>query len=172
MNHRILRKEAAFTVALTVALQHDQLQSNIPVISAHARPSLGVATLLHSSSVAFRLPGSRTNGKFATVNKSQIQKLLVQGYMRGHAAILAQTIQSFPLRICVVDNSRSMQKTHGHRFTKILELSKIRVVKCTQWRELKDCVKYHARMAAALEAPTTFCMLNNPGCSPNSKQFG
>jgi hypothetical protein len=158
-------------VPVAVALQHDQLQGNIPVISAHARPSLAVATLSHSSSVV-RLPGSRTNGKFVTVNKSQIQKLLVQGYMRGHAAILAQTIQSFPLRICVVDNSRSMQKTHGYRFTKLLELSKIKVVKCTQWRELKDCVKYHARMAAALEAPTTLCMLNNPGCSPNSKQFG
>jgi hypothetical protein len=159
-------------VPVAVALRHDQLQHDIPVVSAHARPSLAAATSSHCTSVAFRLPGSRTDGELSTVTESQIQKLLIQGYTRGHAAILAQTIKSFPLRIWVVDNSGSMQKTDGHRFAETAESGDIKVVECSRWRELKDCVEYHARMAAALEAPTTFRMLNDPGCGPNSKQFG
>ena len=152
-------------VPVAVALQQDQLQGDIPIVSAQATSS-------HSSSVAFCLPSSRTTGELATVSESQIQKLLVQGYTRGHAAVLAQTIKSFPLRIWVIDNSGSMQKTDGHRFAETEVSSEIKVVECSRWRELKDCVEYHARMAAALEAPTTFRMLNDPGCGPNSNQFG
>ena len=66
-----------------------------------------------------------------------------------------------------------MQRTDGHR---LVETGKIphdfKVVECARWMELKDCVAHHVRMAATLHAPTTFRMLNDPGCGLNSQQFG
>ncbi|KAL7523169.1 hypothetical protein ACHAXR_000050, partial [Thalassiosira sp. AJA248-18] len=62
----------------------------------------------------YKLPSSRRNGEFAPVPEQRIQQLTNQGYTRGLATSLAQTIKNFPLRIWVVDNSGSMQNTDGH----------------------------------------------------------
>jgi hypothetical protein len=99
------------------------------------------------------------------------RELAHQGYTRGHAVSLARTIQNFPLRIWVVDNSGSMQHTDGHRFVETSRKCEFKVVDCSRWNELRDCVIYHAQMAAALGAPTIFRMLNDPRCGPNSRQF-
>ena len=135
----------------------------------NARPMLATANMGRSS---YKLPSSRINGQFAPVPESQIQQLMKQGYTRGLSTSLAQTIKSFPLRIWVVDNSGSMQKTDGHRFVETKRTQDVKVVDCSRWNEIKDCIEYHAQMAAALEAPTTFRMLNDPACGPNSQQFG
>ena len=95
-----------------------------------------------------------------------------QGYTRGLASSLAKTIKTFPLRIWVVDNSGSMQNTDGHRFVETKRTQDIKVVSCSRWDEIRECITYHAEMAAALEAPTTFRMLNDPAVGPNSQQFG
>ena len=71
----------------------------------------------------------------------------------------------------VVDNSGSMQKVDGHRFVQTKRRSDVKVVSCSRWNELKETIEYHAQMAAALEAPTTFRMLNDPACGPGSQQF-
>jgi len=126
------------------------------------RPMLATANMGRSS---YKLPSSRINGQFAPVPESQIQQLMKQGYTRGLSTSLAQTIKSFPLRIWVVDNSGSMQKTDGHRFVETKRTQDVKVVDCSRWNEIKDCIEYHAQMAAALEAPTTFRMLNDPGKS-------
>jgi len=133
------------------------------------RPMLATANMGRSS---YKLPSSRINGQFAPVPESQIQQLMKQGYTRGLSTSLAQTIKSFPLRIWVVDNSGSMQKTDGHRFVETKRTQDVKVVDCSRWNEIKDCIEYHAQMAAALEAPTTFRMLNDPACGPSSQQFG
>ncbi|KAL7553200.1 hypothetical protein ACHAWF_016482 [Thalassiosira exigua] len=138
---------------------------------APARPSLATANCGHNES-NYRLPSSRRNGAFAPVPEHQIQRLVSQGFTRGHATSLAQTIKSFPLRIWVVDNSGSMQMTDGHRFVETKRTNDVRVVDCSRWKELQECIEYHAQLAAALEAPTTFRMLNDPGCGPNCQQFG
>mmetsp|Transcript_28149 Transcript_28149/g.47824 ORF Transcript_28149/g.47824 Transcript_28149/m.47824 type:complete len:417 (-) Transcript_28149:194-1444(-) len=135
------------------------------------RPSLATANMAHSKS-NYKLPSSRRNGAFAPVPEQQIQQLVKQGYTRGLATSLAQTIKSFPLRIWVVDNSGSMHKTDGHRFVETKRSQDVKVVDCSRWNEIVDCVEYHTQMAAALEAPTTFRMLNDPSCGPNSQQFG
>ena len=99
------------------------------------------------------------------------RELADHGYTRGHAVSLARTMQNFPLRIWVVDNSGSMQHTDGHRFVETSRKREVKVVECSRWNELRDCVVYHAQMAAVLGAPTIFRMLNDPGCGPNSRQF-
>ena len=80
--------------------------------------------------------------------------------------------ENFPLRMWVVDNSGSMQNTDGHRFVETKRKQDVKVVGCSRWNEIRDCIEYHAQMAAALEAPTNFRMLNDPGCGPNSQQIG
>eukprot|EP00579_Thalassiosira_antarctica_P015934 CAMPEP_0201947568 /NCGR_PEP_ID=MMETSP0903-20130614/55006_1 /ASSEMBLY_ACC=CAM_ASM_000552 /TAXON_ID=420261 /ORGANISM="Thalassiosira antarctica, Strain CCMP982" /LENGTH=602 /DNA_ID=CAMNT_0048490713 /DNA_START=141 /DNA_END=1951 /DNA_ORIENTATION=+ len=139
--------------------------------TASARPPLATSNMAHKKS-NYQLPSSRRNGAFAPVPEHQIQQLVQQGYTRGHATSLAQTIRNFPLRIWVVDNSGSMQKTDGHRFVETKRTQDVKVVNCSRWSEIQDCIEYHAQMAAALEAPTTFRMLNDPSCGPNSQQFG
>merc|ERR1712194_525843 len=131
------------------------------------RPSL--ATAQRKSS--YKLPSSR-RGVFAPVPEHQIAQLAEQGYTRGLAHSLAQTIQTFPLRIWVVDNSGSMGAVDGHRFVETKNKRDLKVASCSRWNEIRDCIEYHAQMAAALEAPTTFRMLNDPSCGPNSQQFG
>merc|ERR1712194_617106 len=131
------------------------------------RPSL--ATAQRKSS--YKLPSSRRD-VFAPVPEHQIAQLAEQGYTRGLAHSLAQTIQTFPLRIWVVDNSGSMGAVDGHRFVETKNKRDLKVASCSRWNEIRDCIEYHAQMAAALEAPTTFRMLNDPSCGPNSQQFG
>ncbi|KAK1743720.1 hypothetical protein QTG54_005317 [Skeletonema marinoi] len=94
---------------------------------------------------SYKLPSSRINGAFAP---------------------------NFPLRIWVVDNSGSMQHTDGHRFVETKRQQDVKIVSCSRWDEIKGCVEYHAQISAALEAPTTFRMLNDPHVGPNSQQFG
>jgi hypothetical protein len=132
-----------------------------------SRPGLGP-----KGKSSYRLPSSRRIGEFAAVPEQTIQSLMKQGYTRGLATSIAQTIKSFPLRIWVVDNSGSMQHTDGHRFVETRRTQDVKVVNCSRWDEIKGCVEYHAQISAALEAPTTFRMLNDPRVGPNSQQFG
>ena len=136
-----------------------------------ARPSLASANMTNNKS-NYKLPSSRRNGAIAPVPEEQIRQLTNQGYTRGLANSLSHTIKNFPLRIWVVDNSGSMQNTDGHRFVETKRSQDVKVVNCSRWNEIKDCIEYHAQMAASLEAPTTFRMLNDPACGPNSQQFG
>ena len=157
---------------VAVPLHYNQGHGDVPIATAHAaRPSFATANASHNTS-NYRLPSSRRNAALAPIAERQIQQLVDQGYTRGHAASLARTVQNFPLRIWVLDNSGSMQHTDGHRFVETSRKGEVKVVECSRWNELKDCVVYHAQMAAALEAPTTFRMLNDPGCGPNTQQFG
>jgi hypothetical protein len=153
-------------VAVPYAVSGNGIAPNAP-----ARPTLATANAgLRKSN--YKLPSSRRNGEFAAVPEHRIQQLTKQGYTRGLATSLATTIKSFPLRIWVVDNSGSMQTTDGHRFVETRRTQDVKVVGCSRWNEIKDCVEYHAQMAAALEAPTAFRMLNDPACGPGSQQFG
>jgi len=154
-------------VAVPLPVQVD----NNDTPTALARPTLATANAPFSKS-NYILPSSRSAGVMQPVPESRIQQLESQGYTRGLAKSLAQTIKKFPLRIWVVDNSGSMQATDGHRFVETKKTSNIKIASCSRWNEIKDCVEYHCQMAAALEAPTTFRMLNDPGCGPGSQQFG
>lgn len=108
-----------------------------------------------------------------TIGDAEIKALQSQGFTRGLAESLADLKTSFPLRIWVVDNSGSMQKTDGHRIISTRSKNDLKIVGCTRWDEIKEAVNYHTQMSALLEAPTTFRLLNNPGigAGPNSQKF-
>jgi hypothetical protein len=160
---------STYAVPVAVPLPNDD--GNFGGASASAPPTR-FGGLGQNGKSSYKLPSSRINGAFAPVPEEQIQNLVKQGYTRGLATSLAQTIKNFPLRIWVVDNSGSMQHTDGHRFVETRKQQDVKVVSCSRWDEIKGCVEYHAQIAAALEAPTTFRMLNDPHVGPNSQQFG
>lgn len=64
-----------------------------------------------------------------------------------------------------------MQKTDGHRIVPTSKKDSVKIVPCTRWEEIKDCVTYHIQMAALLEAPTTFRMLNRPRAGAGNQMF-
>lgn len=119
---------------------------------------------------SYKLPSDTTRS--TTVNAKEIERLVEQGFTVGLAKSLATNNVSFPLRIWVVDNSGSMQMTDGHRIVPTTKRNDVRIVECTRWDEIKECVNYHAQMAALLNAPTTFRLLNDPGAGVGSQQFG
>jgi len=71
----------------------------------------------------------------------------------------------FALRIWVVDNSGSMNLRDGHCVADGSTNDNIKMIPCTRWGEIRECVEYHIRMAELLDAPTRFRFLNHPGSS-------
>jgi Mg-chelatase subunit ChlD len=101
----------------------------------------------------------------------EIQTLQAQGYTHGLIDSVARSGMTFPLRIWVVDNSGSMSINDGHRIVESANRKDVKYVNCSRWAEIKETVKYHARMAALLEAPTVFRLLNDPGKMCGPQQF-
>eukprot|EP00565_Helicotheca_tamesis_P009050 CAMPEP_0185726140 /NCGR_PEP_ID=MMETSP1171-20130828/2204_1 /TAXON_ID=374046 /ORGANISM="Helicotheca tamensis, Strain CCMP826" /LENGTH=411 /DNA_ID=CAMNT_0028394429 /DNA_START=231 /DNA_END=1463 /DNA_ORIENTATION=- len=105
-------------------------------------------------------------------DEEKINCLKQQGFTTGLAKALLQTcIKQHPLRIWVVDNSGSMIKDDGRRIVETQHKHNVKLVPCTRWSELQECVTYHAQIAALLNAPTHFRLLNNPGISAGPQYF-
>jgi len=56
-----------------------------------------------------------------------------------------------------------MSNIDGHRFVETSSSNNVKMVPCSRWDEIKDCVLYHAQLASVLESPSTFRLLNDPG---------
>lgn len=80
----------------------------------------------------------------------------------ARSVILARCRENLPLTIWLVDNSSSMTISDGKRLLETPSPNDIRVTRCTRWEELQEAVQYHAQLAALLEAPTKFVLLNHP----------
>ncbi|KAL1508600.1 hypothetical protein AB1Y20_004697 [Prymnesium parvum] len=90
----------------------------------------------------------------------------------GLAREFKGSLQHIPRRIWIIDNSGSMQTTDGHRIV-FGPAGREGMVTTSRWEELGDALRWHARVAAHLGAPTEFRMLNPPGGgSPQVLQFG
>ncbi|KAL3917159.1 MAG: hypothetical protein SGILL_004845 [Bacillariaceae sp.] len=92
----------------------------------------------------------------------RIQVLVQQGYTPSMArnVVAARSQENMPLTIWIVDNSSSMNIKDGRRMLPTARLDDVKVMACTRWEELKETVLYHAQLAALLEAPTKFVLLN------------
>jgi len=90
----------------------------------------------------------------------------------GLARSLTGNNLAFQSRIWVVDNSGSMQKPDGHRIVDTLDHDSVKIVDGTRWEEIRECVRYHIRMANLLQAPTRFRLLNHPGATVGAQEFG
>jgi len=95
-------------------------------------------------------------------SKEEANKILKnQGFTTGLIESINRSNNIFPLRIWVVDNSGSMAQADGHSLLNFFYSAEaLKVMNCTRWAEIQETVTYHARMAAALQAPTSFRLLN------------
>ena len=105
------------------------------------------------------------------LNAGQIAQLIDQGYTSGLAHALEKNNTVFPLRYFLVDNSGSMTAQDGNRIVPTRNKDQVKIVPCTRWKELQGTVEYHVQMAALLQAPTIFRLLNNPGAAAGPQQF-
>uniref|UniRef100_A0A7S3DN03 VWFA domain-containing protein n=1 Tax=Entomoneis paludosa TaxID=265537 RepID=A0A7S3DN03_9STRA len=109
--------------------------------------------------------------EFTELDERQIQMLMDQGYTRGLAESLRRNKLALPLSIWIVDNSGSMNHRDGHRIVETSKQNQVKFVNCTRWAEMQQTVEYHAQMAALLQSPTVFRMLNDPGRTVGPQQF-
>ncbi|CAB9513401.1 expressed unknown protein [Seminavis robusta] len=105
------------------------------------------------------------------IDEEQLERLVEQGYSRGLAESLTMTKAAFGQRIWIIDNSGSMNHPDGHRIVPTLKKGDVKMVPCSRWEEIQECVKYHIAMAGAIEASTYFRLLNNPGARVGPQQF-
>lgn len=137
-------------------------RSDIPV--AYAQP-LPVPVPATSSFGAGVLPPEAP-----PLNDFQKKQLIDQGFSSGLAHALEKNNAVFPLRYWLVDNSGSMVAQDGNRMVATTN-KEVRIVPCTRWKELQGTVEYHVQMAALLQAPTVFRLLNNPGAAAGPQEF-
>ena len=119
-----------------------------------------------SSFTQFSLPRQT-----ATILESrQVQDLLSLGFPLGLALAMNENKAKFPLRVWIIDNSRSMEKPDGiHVLAKSKGMYK--VAPCSRWKEMRETVVFHAEMAAKIQSPTMFRLLNKPFSSRLPREF-
>jgi hypothetical protein len=98
----------------------------------------------------------------ASSTDTTIETLKQHGFSSGLARQLSANATAFANRIWVVDNSGSMIITDGHRIVPTCD-GNITETRVSRWEELQDTIMYHAEMAGALNSPTVFRLLNDPG---------
>ncbi len=64
-----------------------------------------------------------------------------------------------------------MNANDGNRLVPTAKNTQVKLVPCTRWAELTETVNYHAQMAALIQAPTSFRLLNNPGAHIGPQEF-
>lgn len=130
-----------------------------------APPSQG---LQNQKSSFFVATTHQSNNQFSNY---QVKQLKDQGYTAGFINEILLFTKTFHLRFWVVDNSGSMSATDGNRLVNTKTQDKVKMVSCTRWKEIVGTVDYHAQMAALLQMPTTFRLLNNPGAHVGKQEF-
>lgn len=155
-------------------------QINAPMATAVPVQVLPLKPGTYTATSSTCLRGSHSLSSFASIvekqresmSEEQIQQLMAQGFTRGLATSVNHMLDIFALRFWIVDNSGSMQTPDGHR---IVPLSgsdhKVKMVPCTRWEEISECVEYHIQLAGLMQAPTQFRFLNPPGANVGPQQF-
>jgi len=91
--------------------------------------------------------------------RTRSQTLMELGWPKGLTEATAGSIESFPVRFVVVDNSGSMQSMDGSRLVRTQQ-GVTKSIRATRWAELGDVVNEFSRVAMSLGAPTHFHLLN------------
>jgi hypothetical protein len=134
--------------------------------SDHAGSSIDFKPFKHS----FK-PFSLPQQKAKPLELHQIQEIIEMGFPVGLAQVMGENNTNFPLRIWIIDNSRSMQKDDGRRIS-MKPAGVCKVAKSSRWKEIRDTIYFHAETAAKVQAPTIFRLLNKPFSTRLPREFG
>ena len=99
------------------------------------------------------------------------EAMAAKGYPPGLTKELWSTLQHFPVRFWVVDNSGSMATADGARLM-VDGAGSRRMLACTRWEELTETVTLAADLAATLDARTDFALLNPAEGVPQVQTVG
>lgn len=151
----------------------------IPIPTTSLDDVLPMAPVASDLRTATTINGGRSSRVLLPAHPKQLEPLeeavfhtlSEQGFTRGLAEALMKNKVAFPMNIWIVDNSGSMNHQDGHRFIATKRKNDIRFVECSRWAEMQQTVDYHAQMAALLESPTIFRLLNDPGRLCGPQQF-
>lgn len=113
------------------------------------KPVLGIAI---EDSAAYSAHGT---------NPQADQYLQSLGLPVGLVTEFKRTLEVFPSRTWIIDNSGSMATQDGHRL--LSYGGNTAEVSSSRWEELSDTIMWHGSLAAQLGAPTEFRLLNPPG---------
>lgn len=92
--------------------------------------------------------------------RSTMMQILAElGWPKGLTHTMATSVENFPVRFVVVDNSGSMQSMDGSRLVKASG-GVLKSIRASRWAELGDVVSEMADVAQSLGAPTHFHLLN------------
>jgi hypothetical protein len=111
-------------------------------------------------------------GQDRPINEASIQALEKQGFTRGLIEALLRDTENFAHRFWIIDNSGSMAMPDGLRLAETAKNHAIKFVKCTRWQEMQQTIEAQCVLAAQLEIPTNFCLLNDPGRQVGPQRFG
>ena len=100
--------------------------------------------------------------RFSMKSLMHLIPVMLETIALAESVVLARSRENLPLTIWLVDNSSSMTISDGRRLLETRSQRDVRVERCTRWEELQEAVKYHAQLAAVLQAPTKFVLLNDP----------
>jgi len=100
--------------------------------------------------------------------EASLDALTHKGYPIGLVNALRGSLDAFPLRIWIVDNSGSMASSDGCRFVQKPGTTSYKKVATTRWAELGDVVTGIGELTTALGVRTDFHLLNPP---PAASQF-
>lgn len=85
--------------------------------------------------------------------------LAALGWPPGLTAAMSDSVEAFPARFVIVDNSGSMQAADGSRLVKAAGGS-LKPLRATRWEELGDVVMEMGAVAEKIGSPTHFHLLN------------
>lgn len=145
-----------------------KFDDDYPVVVAQQVEPMPPGNINNKSTSNLALPNNNNAGP---IQELQIGRLLEQGYTQGLAESLNNTKHEFGQRIWIIDNSGSTATADGHRIVPTLKKGDVKMVPCSRYEEIQECVNYHIALAGAIEAPTTFRLLNHPGASVGAQQF-
>jgi len=117
-------------------------------------------------------PSGTSHRASRKLETKQYTELIREGYSTGLAKALVENVDTFDFRFWLVDNSGSMLIGDGHKYVPSGKGDgSLKTVPSTRWAEITETVRYHAKLAALLDSPTIFQLLNNPNLRTIPQRF-
>lgn len=144
----------------------------VPVAEAEVHYDPQNRNSFRHSMTQMKGPSGTSSKASRKMDKKQFTELIKEGYSTGLARALVENVDTFDFRFWLVDNSGSMLIGDGHRYVPSGKGDgSLKAVPSTRWAEITETVRYHAQLAALLDSPTIFQLLNDPSLRTIPQRF-
>ena len=164
---------------------HHGVQAFVPTITTNGMRRLRRSHSLHAVSSTMIRPTESTSSPSSSSSLSKVKNkqhddtLENLGLPFGLRQVLLQSLDLYKKRIWIIDNSGSMALHDGHSIltqdkkeAATVGNNSTALATCTRWAEVVETVNCHAMLAASIQAPTEFRLLNPAQNGPQSFRVG